>query len=577
MTQSLLLFTFGPVQSFISEARRTADLFAGSSILSNLADAATENIRNAGAKVIYPVENTKGDAPNVIVAVLPNEQAKATAQAAQVALHQRWAEICDSARQFLGSNSIDATWEAIWARQTTPETVWQVYWVAQPISTDYQQAYKQAKNALDAVKRSRMFRQIDEPGIKDSLSGLRETLHNAQQKPKAYWQALSDRADVSTSMLRTDGRELLDSIGAVKRFCNLTRNAKQPFYSTSRIAASSFLRTAKDKAPTELRDYDRAVETLLGKQKYRVSNDDVFPYDGDLLYSDTLTPERLKQSYGLDTLDKNRLEITKIALKMLCNKTQNGPSPYYAILMMDGDGIGKLVDDCTNPAEHTQLSQQLSDFAANVPNIIPAGFRIYNGGDDVLAFASAEDALSQAKLLADSFSKTLNKRCTLSGGIAIVHHLSPLSAALDAARAAEQAAKHAIPAGHSNPPKNAIAIRVLKRSGEDLQVYSGWNTLGGHFDEMVKLLRDKTITSRLPYDVLQVAETLADIDNGHDMKQAELRRLIGRHSDNKKVNKEAQAKLAADWMTWAQQMPGGLSELGRWLALARFIANGGRE
>ncbi len=38
--QYLFLFTIGPVQSFIAQARKTRDLYAGSAILGEIIDAA---------------------------------------------------------------------------------------------------------------------------------------------------------------------------------------------------------------------------------------------------------------------------------------------------------------------------------------------------------------------------------------------------------------------------------------------------------------------------------------------------------------------------------------------------------
>ena len=52
--QYLFLFNIGPVQSFISQARKTQDLYAGSRILGELIFAASEVAEKNDAEFIFP-------------------------------------------------------------------------------------------------------------------------------------------------------------------------------------------------------------------------------------------------------------------------------------------------------------------------------------------------------------------------------------------------------------------------------------------------------------------------------------------------------------------------------------------
>lgn len=54
MTAHLLLVTFGPVQDFIAQARRTRDVWYGSHLLSELERAAARALVDGGAKLIFP-------------------------------------------------------------------------------------------------------------------------------------------------------------------------------------------------------------------------------------------------------------------------------------------------------------------------------------------------------------------------------------------------------------------------------------------------------------------------------------------------------------------------------------------
>jgi CRISPR-associated protein Cmr2 len=69
MNSAVLVFSLGPVQSFIAEARRAADLFTGSTILSELAKAAAQAIGTG--KLVYPASVEDVNVPNVLVAYLP--------------------------------------------------------------------------------------------------------------------------------------------------------------------------------------------------------------------------------------------------------------------------------------------------------------------------------------------------------------------------------------------------------------------------------------------------------------------------------------------------------------------------
>uniref|UniRef100_UPI002632A757 type III-B CRISPR-associated protein Cas10/Cmr2 n=1 Tax=uncultured Chloroflexus sp. TaxID=214040 RepID=UPI002632A757 len=217
MTDAVLVFTFSPVQSFIVEARRAADLYVGSRILSELAKAAAQAI--GAGNLVYPA-SLNGSVPNVIVARVPVPVAdvKQIAEDAEQALRCEWRRICQTAHdQFAAWKFTDSVFDAIWKRQV--DHLWEVFWVAAEEETSgYRDAYKRARAALDAVKRSRLFAACDEPGIKDTLSGRREALHQHGQthfaQVKGFWAQVGKRT--TAAKLRPDGRERLDAIGATK-------------------------------------------------------------------------------------------------------------------------------------------------------------------------------------------------------------------------------------------------------------------------------------------------------------------------------------------------------------------------
>lgn len=601
MPEALLVFTFSPVQPFILEARRTADLFSGSGILVKLSRAAAESIAKApGSRLIFPAK-LSGDMPNKLVARVPWDAARAIATEAEAALRRRWQEIADPAKQQLQrlAPQPDAAWDTIWQRQTT--SYWEVYWAAAALgggaeNEAYASAYGAANRGLEAAKRTRAFVQAEEHGLKDTLSGRREALHTRTLDAPAYWQAIAARPDVTAAKLQPEGRERLDALGAVKRFGQL---ANRRFPSTSSIAATDFLAKAQNDGPVALAAYRGAVEALLGRRLAQVGDDAGWPYDGDLLYVETLTPERLKDGYGLDTLDEQALRVAQNRLRDLHRAADASPSPYYAVLVLDGDSMGERVSGCLKnndpQAEHRALSERLTEFAEAVAAI--AGEHradvVYNGGDDVLLLAPLGAAVSVAAALARRFGEFAGT--SASAGIAIAHHLSPLDAALAAARSAESRAK--------TPPKAAVAVQVLKRSGESLELRSSWEALresvaepddrraavtadargrapGDNLADLVDLFRSDArgapLAGRFDSDLTALAYAFTAADRPFT---AELRRLLARHRNRGHLRAPEPRAWAERLAAWARALPAGeqTDKLARWVRFAHFIARGGED
>lgn len=597
MGEALLILTLTPVQSFIAEARRTSDLYVGSQILVQLVKAAAEQI--GPQRLVYPAPlngSLPDDLPNVLVARVDGARAEQTALEACQALQAKWKELADAARKALETYApSDRKWNDIWDRQV--ESLWQVFWVTVPMdSLEYRQAYLTGTAALAAVKRSRVFPQVEEPGPKDSLSGRREVLHRQGESEKDYWSTVA--ANVGPSRLRPDGRERLDAIGAIKRFCPL---ANRSFPSTSTVASADFLERVRQKAREQLGSYRQIIEWVLGSFLYSVRpHDQQWPYDGDLLLLETLTEHALRDSYG--GLERPQdLERARQALRELYRAAGERPSLYYAVLVLDGDSMGahirELLQRADPEAEHRQFSRQLTQFANEVPQVMDEVFRratwpghsasdgsgirgrdflVYNGGDDVLTFAPLAVALPMAKALAEKFSKTV-QGCSASGGVALVHHRYPLSGALAAAREAESIAK-------AVKGKGAVAVTLMRRSGERITVRSRWGDLGDHFETLVSYFAQRHLSSKYAYDLAGLAPALTALPA--DGRRASLKQLVYRHRARTLADPDSLVDRLAAWAEALDEQtppeygdngptPQGLTELARWTVLARFVAQGG--
>lgn len=589
MTEAVLIFTFSPIQSFISEARRTGDLFVGSRILVKLARAAAEFIRGASdtTRLIYPA-SMESDIPNRMVAIVPWAQVSEIATDARKELLKRWTEISEQARFNLQAGDMpkmDELWKRIWESQR--DNVWEIYWVAEKmVDNDYRTAYKHAKRRLDAIKKARHFAPSQEVGLKDSLSGRRAALttesYNNHSKSD-YWAAVA--ANVTVAKLRPNGRERLDTRGAVKRFCN---DAKQPFASTSTIASQAYLCEAVAKAPELVKEYRDQLDKFDIEYKPRATSknqhytfEKEFPYDGDLLYEDILTPKQFEQEYNSPIKDSILLNEARNKLKQLYKKIGRPPT-YYAILLLDGDSMGQKISQILEEenaiAAHSNFSRNLSQFAGKVLQVVRTestmGELVYSGGDDVLALLPLSTVYETAQQLAQDFASLTDG--TASAGLAIVHHTYPLYSAIRAVHEAEQSAKKAY-----GDDKNALCISVLKRSGVPYKVHSQWSTLRTKdkdmFQYIIQLFRSESLSSKFAYEVSQSTYALPYADRQFE---AELKRLVNRHRDSTKLSDAQVIALVTDLKKWADAMPNSheaTPEFADWLILAQFLSTGGTD
>lgn len=606
MTRSVLIFTFSPVQPFIAQARRAADLYSGSQILVELARAAAQEMNKLTPKpeLIYPA-SLAHDVPNRLVAIVSDVEA--CVKAAQTGFNTKWAELCQAAREKLQElpPATDAEWETIWKRQVS--SLWEPYWAAAEMSgDDFHSAYEDARHALEAAKRARAFPQVNEDGLKDSLSGERSSLRTKDLDGRKYWSAIATSESIR-SKLKPEGRERLDALGAVKRFGDLDVKKNIPplngFPSTSTIAAQPYLRRCRALDSARLKAYATELDKL---GCFTVRNGGDWPYDGDLFFREMLKPRRMEEEYDVPLTTS--LGNAQKALAALPEKAGR-PSAYYAILALDGDSLGKRINACESVAEAEQLSKALTDYATGIRASMkfeagaePDVYVIYNGGDDLLAMTPLENAFQTAWEWKELFKEKVGVHAkeieskdgkkewvgrTASAGIAIVHHQAPLSASLRAARSALEHAKHL-------PGKDAVCIQVLKRSGSPVEIISKWDDMDG--DLFGKIFSDFSIhegkeksplSSKFAFSVLEESGVTNALES--EARASSLKRLIKRHKQEGAAEPGTTAEALAAWAAKmdtyheiqkdkdGNDIPQGMTALGNWLVAIRFIAQGGGE
>jgi len=516
--QDLLLIQVGPVQEFIASARRSRDLWFGSWLLSELSKTAAQTVveRSGMDSLIfpYPKEATAlqpGSTLNVankIVAVV-EQPSEDVALAVRRAVIKRLRDIRDEAY-----SHIQGRFQRDVAEKQVDDLV-EYYWAALPFpdTADYATVRNQLEALMAARKVTRNFAPItwgrDVP--KSSLDGLRESVI-----PELAYDQVR-RGQMSEETLRrrygVGKAERLCGVGLLKRHGQ--RGAGDRFFSTSHVAALPLLHRMTDTAKAEVGRYIQELQGLgIAKDALNPVPGRPHPafdsYDGHLLFE-----ERLGEFFA----DSTALDQARNTLKGFLERAVNGcrPMPYYALLVADGDRMGRVIDYQTTVQEHRRLSRALSEFAIQAPDIVTAheGSLVYTGGDDVLAFLSLHTVLDCARKLADEFRKALQDfrdadghSPTLSVGVAVSHHLEPLADALELARNAEKIAK-------SEPGKDALAITVSKRSGVDRTVSGRWGTLDERLRLFIQLHRMEAIPDGAAYELHSLVRRLGEPEGGH--------------------------------------------------------------
>jgi len=616
MTQYMLMYSLGPVQTFIAQARKTRDMWSGSLLLSMLMQAAMEEIKGT---VIYPatrkVEDTP-DIPNKYVAIFDDlEKAQAASIQSKRQIAERWQGICDVVWKKIIDGHDDEETRRIWRRQTGVDplhpqqmdidTLFETYWVIvkRKEGQGYGDWFKETESTLAARKRLRDFKNEDEPGEKSVISGDRQVLHrkgSSRKEIEQFWLEVTN--SLSPDDIDKEGKEHLDAIDVVKRFAMKVKvlTTEKPFPSTSSIATASFVEILLEASIDShvFQEWKRVTSGKLASEatldipylahksnnpKYAGRNW-ILQRDGDLYFPETFVQRRLEKDYGANKTEAEDLvKNGKDALRALLKATDalkiTRPTPYYAIVQMDGDNMGILLNGVRDDLKHTDISPEhagiskaLSSFSREtaldlVEKRYPARL-VYAGGDDVLAFAPlARDVpeagqprhvLDLADMLQTEYRKKVIdallppqdeervKSITSSTGIVIAHHYTSLSYVLRSAREAESLAK-------KRYGRNALVVTLIRRSGEQTRAGCHWRytELGADdspgqpialFSRFYRLFKDDVLSPKCVYTLLEEAPALVKmkIEEAQNSKkpssaiQSEIKRILKRQRDNRR-------------------------------------------
>ncbi len=394
----LLLFTIGPVQSFIAQARKTKDLYAGSQILSQLCKIGITEAESFGAKVIFPfVDKTWANQslPNRFIARLPKHETlsfQEIGEAIELKVRESFEKMASDLLTIKIKGKKPTDFETNFWNQIKSHL--DIHWAIVPIKENetYLKAFERTERILGSVKNLRSFTQNAEVGRKCSLDGQNNALFfsHLYNKPKYTNSAIQI---YSGKIAKGEG---LSAVSMLKRNYEADR-----FSSTAKVA----LMYNEYSLSEDMKPHFENYRNIFTKDKFANA---VISYG-----------ENCKLSYNeetwIDEFDHQLLFIENITDKTVPNNSQREcalklfdkiekyfKDKYYALIHFDGDKMGALISgsrlqdesnksDENLPKFQERVSQLLSEFskwAGETCLIEPKGQTVYAGGDDFLGFVN---------------------------------------------------------------------------------------------------------------------------------------------------------------------------------------------
>lgn len=336
----------------------------------------------------------------------------------------------------------------------------------------------------------------------------------------------------------------MDAVGLARRVAVFQRDngaapglGRLPFPPITRTAADSWLRRVA--ADPETRPALEAIKEILREAKEdeifftwcspaldpevaweeKDRTPECFPFDASFLMEGGLEAlEREVERVGRRLHDRREVEGTLLFLKRLTpfvrqlQKAHGAPPPYFALLFMDGDGVGRALADARNDAELRELVSQLDAYADSAEPLLREkyfGRAFYVGGDDLAAYLPVDTALEAAVALAEHFRtrvKPAGKALTLSAGIVLGHARADLRAlrrqAQDALSEAKRRRAQALRDNPSEADEGWMQIVELPRSGSPRSCAGPLRELAERMQKWQELLAEGSLSLRSPHLLL---------------------------------------------------------------------------
>jgi len=597
MNKLLHIFTFSPVQGFISNSRRLSDLYHSSLLLSTLTESLMKVIKDLNTEIIYPVlvENGQGLAnyPNRIVFLADVCMCEDVVKKFQ----ELWEEVYKTILDRVGISKEEKekireqaklhleNYFRAYCECTNSEELkkWKEK-LKQNLGKDYDDyavAYDWTERKLGALKSKKHYEPLMDAYTyngKEYPDGC--TLCGERAHLTVDWKRFKESLQGSIKHYLKEGEKLC-GVCLVKRFAFYCLE-RQTFPSVHDIANAKFKDELKDfeqKHPDLANRLKSLLKKYTGEEKPR---DHLWEYNTELFDIEELERMKMEEDLRL-VIDDLIRELRWIYNNELLSKPSEN---YFAIIISDGDSMGdwlglnsKIRKEKLERAFHEKFSKALSDYAKEIKNLESKekfGLRIvYAGGDDVLAVADLREFLNFAEKLNPTFKKKVGENASASAGIVIGHQKDNLAYLLNEAGKAEKKAK-------SVEGKSAFCITVIPRGGGSVSFYAKWEFLG-LFKDTVEYFEKNIVGDRTAYDIREIVGKF----EGSEKKPTEivlalLRGMLKRRVDENKLKEHLRKEKRAFIEEYLERFRklleiSDLENLANLFYTARFVAKERRE
>jgi len=597
----LLIFTIGPVQSFIASSRKTQDLFAGSAILSQLVICAYKRLEKeitpATAQLVFPtLDANSKDAtnPNRFAALIEDfdgDLGKIIKQVKDAVVEIDFVQtaLAKLEEYMPDGESLHPTTEH--QLRNLPE----IFWAAIELENkqeDFVKKYALLESSLGGIKNIRNLKQLKEAGRKCNVDGVHNVIvyrkaENGENTYKLHLDANSNPVNVidkddeayakiwelspgeGLSAVSFYKRRFLPEINEDEKETGKAYQIAHKYPSTARIALMHLLEKQVVKDLPEFKEYELMLSIKKNEKDEKAEDTAkrIFTHSDDqLFYEENINENVISKSGILNKGYTKEIAFSKIkearerlSQKMKAEKQEDFTTKYYALLIFDGDRMGewlsgeKLADQSKLLEFHDKLSKSLHVFALHAKEILkePHGKTVYAAGEDFLGFVNLNSLIDVLKELRQSFDEAVNKEIkktfvfkpdttdlTFSAGIAIAHYKQPLPTVLEEARSAEKKAKDA--------GGNRCCISIMRHSGGTTRCVLPFGTKTDSvelkqlnaLDQIIEKIKDAKFSNTFIYQLIREMRIWQDVEE-RSMFEIEAKRLIERSSNHPKEKKKA--------------------------------------
>jgi rubrerythrin len=541
----LLKFGICGVQEFISQARKVRDFSAGSKLISKMSEAALQHAASHGGGVLLPsvTDGPIEHCPQQIVVMIRGKVATDVRSLGQSMIE---------AAQECFKTSVDQAAEGIALSQL--DSAFECYWVATPLTEDERESYIKVAAAFDSRKHTRTFSALEnlreevEPWS-CSLCGVRVALYQGAASKR-------ERLCAVCAAKRAFGMEKLDHPGSTYSL------ARARFYRDP-----AFAQLVKEYGVNAWEDVFDAWEEL-GDPKIPLYN----------------KKKALLPAFQALTGD-NKLYRHYEKL-----------SPYYAVVLFDGDYMSKWFSGEFFPqedggegffAKQGMLSGALLGFARSLKRLADnhRAKLVYAGGDDGFMFCPLDALLPMIAAIRESWASAqdevkrelnIDSPPTLSLHASVVHAKQPLQPVVaDLHRKLEEAKER--------EDRDCLSVFVWPHSGAPAWAHAKWC----EFDDLVEAIehlsnwrrgdfaaapskaeletrKKQRLPSRLPYSLLEAAPGFFDDDRIRlsEALRVEMKRIYSRGGASGETQ-EAWERLL-DWTIERAKVPSDKGRMHGW-------------